>query len=107
MEKVIVRYKLKPGRVEENEQLVKEVYKELSREEPEGFSYATYKLEDGLTFIHVAFHEPGSNPLPGLPAFKNFQAGIKDRCDELPVVNHATEIGSYAMAGKKSEGSKQ
>jgi hypothetical protein len=98
MEKVIVRYKLKTGRVEENEHLVKEVYKELSHEEPEGFSYATYKLEDGLTFIHVASHEPGSkNPLPGLPAFKNFQAGIKDRCDELPVVNHVTEIASYAM----------
>ena len=102
MEKVIVRYKLKPGRVEENEYLVKEVYKELSREGPEGFSYATYKLEDGLTFIHVASHEPGSkNPLPGLPAFKNFQAGIKDRCDELPVVNHVTEIGSYTMERKR------
>ena len=109
MEKVIVRYKLKLGRVEENEQLVKEVYNELSREEPEGFSYATYKLEDGLTFIHVASHEPGSkNPLPGLPAFKNFQAGIKDRCDELPVVNHVTEVGSYAAEKrKKSEGSKR
>jgi hypothetical protein len=107
MEKVIVRYKLKPGRVEENEQLVKEVYKQLSLEEPEGFSYATYKLEDGLTFIHVALHEPGSNPLPGLTAFKNFQADIKDRCDELPVVNHVTEIGSYTMERKKSEGGKQ
>ena len=103
MEKVIVRYKLRSGRVEENEDLVKEVYKELSREKPEGFSYATYKLEDGLTFIHVASHEPGSkNPLPGLPAFKNFQAGIKDRCDELPVVNHFTEIGSYTSKEKKS-----
>jgi len=108
MENVIVRYKLKPGRVDENEQLVKGVYKELSLEEPEGFSYATYKLEDGLTFIHVASHEPGSkNPLPGLPTFKNFQAGIKDRCDELPVVNHVTEIGSYTMKRKKSEGSIQ
>jgi len=96
MGKVIVRYKLKSGRVEENEQLVKEVYKQLHQEIPEGFSYATYKLEDGLTFIHVALYEAdGRNPLLGLPAFKNFQTGIKERCDELPTVNHVTEIGSY------------
>jgi hypothetical protein len=97
MERVIVRYKLKAGRVEENEQLVREVYKQLSHETPENFKYATYKLEDGLTFIHVAMHESGKNPLPGLAAFKNFQLGIKDRCAELPEVNHVTEIGSYAM----------
>jgi len=39
MEKVIVRYKLKPDRVEENEQLVKEVYRQLSLEAPENFRY--------------------------------------------------------------------
>ena len=96
MDRVIVRYKLKPGSVEENEQLVREVYKQLSSEEPENFKYATYKLEDGLTFIHVAMHESGKNPLTGLTAFKNFQLGIKERCAELPEVNHVTEIGSYA-----------
>jgi hypothetical protein len=102
MDKVIVRYKLKPGSVTENEQLVKEVFKQLHKEEPEDFSYATYKLEDGLTFIHVAlFESEGKNPLQVLPAFKNFQAGIRDRCDELPVVNHVTEIGSYSMQKKK------
>ncbi len=37
MEKVIVRYKIKPGReAEENEQLIKEVYKQLHREGMEG-----------------------------------------------------------------------
>ena len=85
MEKVIVCFKLKPGKVEENGHLVKEVYKELSREGPEGFSYTTYKLEDGLRLFHPCgfAHEPGSkNPLPALPAFKNFQPGIKDRCDK-------------------------
>ena len=36
MEKVIVRYKIKPGRADENEQLMKEVYKQLHREGMEG-----------------------------------------------------------------------
>jgi len=102
MEKVIVRYKLKPGRVEENEQLVKEVYKQLHNEKPDGLSYATYKLEDGLTFIHIALYNgEGKNPLTGLQAFKNFTAEVKDRCDEPPVANRAAEIGSYgAFSGK-------
>ena len=98
MERIIVRYKLKTGKAEENEQLVKEVYKQLHQDKPEGFNYATYKLEDGLTFMHVAIIEDGAkNPLPGLQAFKNFTGGVNDRCDELPVVNRVTEIGSYGF----------
>jgi hypothetical protein len=97
MEKVIVRYKLKPEKVKENEQLVKEVFAQLLLEQPENFSYDTYMLEDGVTFIHVARVESeGKNPLSGLTAFKYFQSGIKDRCEELPVVNHVTAIGSYS-----------
>ena len=96
MKKVIVIYKVNAGRAEENEQLVKEVYKELKAQKPGDFEYATYKLPDGLTFIHVAIqHSEGANPLAGLQAFKNFQANIADRCDEQPVVHHVTEIGSY------------
>lgn len=102
MEKVIVRYKLKYDNVSENEQLVKEVYKQLHLEEPQDFSYATYKLEYGLTFIHVALSElEGKSLLLNLTAFKNFQTGIKDRCDELPVVHHITEIGSYLSKSKE------
>jgi len=95
MKKVIVRYKVKAEKVLENEKLVKEVYKELHQQAPHDLSYATYKLEDGLTFIHVAAHPEGNNPLAGLQAFKNFQKDIKDRCDEGPVVHHVEEIGSY------------
>lgn len=98
METTIVRYKLKPGRVEENEQLVKAVFRELHKESPEGFNYATFKMEDGLSFTHIVVNEnSGSTPLTSLPAFKKFQEGIKDRCDELPLVSHVTEIGSYGF----------
>jgi len=104
MEKVIVRYKVKPGKVEENEQLIKEVYKQLHHEGMEGLSYATYKLEDGLSFMHIAnYSGEGKAPLTGIQAFKKFQAGIKDRCDELPVVNHVTEIGSYNFRDDHTE----
>ncbi|MHA4807466.1 hypothetical protein ACX0G9_05150 [Flavitalea flava] len=97
MEKVIVQYKIKPHRVAENETLVRDVYQQLHQVNPPGFSYSTYKLEDGVTFIHIALTDTasGKSPLPGLSAFSAFLENIKDRCDELPVVNQVMEIGSY------------
>jgi len=98
METVIVRYRLKPGRVEENEQLVKAVFRELHEQSPERFNYATFKMEDGVSFTHVVVdRNEGNSPLPGLAAFKKFTEHIKDRCDELPLVSHVTEVGSYGF----------
>ncbi len=54
MRQVIVRYRLKPDQVERNEALVRAVYDELARAQPDGFHYATFKLEDGVSFVHVA-----------------------------------------------------
>src|SRR5690349_7097044 len=96
MEKVIVRYELKAGKAEENEELIRGVYAQLHREGMVGLSYSTYKLEDGLSFIHIAnYVGEGKAPLTGIEAFKAFSANIKDRCEELPAVSHVTEIGSY------------
>jgi hypothetical protein len=99
MAKTIVRYKVKPGLVEENEKLVRAVYGELAKVKPAHFSYATYKLDDGLSFVHIAeFTGEGKGPLAGIAAFAEFQQGVKNRCDELPVVSQGTEIGSYQAA---------
>ena len=98
MRNVIVRYRVKPERVEENEQLVREVYEELGRLQPEGLRYGTFKLDDGVTFVHLAVHgDP--NPLGQVEAFARFQADIRDRCDELPVVTVMEEVGSYRFDG--------
>jgi hypothetical protein len=37
----MVRYRVKPGRAAENEELVRAVYEELHRTQPPGFRYAT------------------------------------------------------------------
>lgn len=100
MKKMIVRYKVKAGLVAENESLVRAVYQELARERVEGFHYCTLKLEDGVSFMHIAFSETeqANTAFTHLPAFKNFQAGIKDRCEELPEVKTVTVIGAYEFA---------
>jgi hypothetical protein len=97
MKRVMVKYKVKPDRAAENERYVKAVYAQLERDRPAGLRYATFKLDDGLSFVHIASIETadGNNPLPALEAFKEFAAQIKDRCDEPPVTIPLNELGSY------------
>ena len=101
MKRVLVRYKVKPDRAEENAAFVREVFDELKKDGPEGLRYATFKLDDGVSFVHVASIETddGHNPLSDSPAFKAFQAEIKERCVEPPVAVDLHEIGSYRFFG--------
>ena len=97
MKCVMVRYKVKPERVAENEQLVRAVYEELHQAEPGDMRYATFQLEDGVSFVHVHVNARGDgvNVLTSMDSFKAFQEEIRDRCDEPPVVSELREIGSY------------
>jgi hypothetical protein len=97
MRQVMVRYKVKPERVADNERLVRAVYDELKALDPDGFHYATFKLEDGVSFMHLAFSEGERAPLPDLEAFRRFQEDIGERCDEPPVVIRLGEVGSFRM----------
>ena len=95
--KVVVRYKLKADRVEENELFVKAVYRQLYERQPEGIHYATYKLSDGVSFVHILKYttEAAHETFTSLPAFRNFQAQARDRFEESPLVSSAEEIGAY------------
>lgn len=95
MAQVMVRYKVKPDRAEENAALVRAVYDELHRTAPGGLSYATFVLDDGVSFVHMATHDGDDNPLAQVAAFQRFQEGVRDRCDEPPVVSRMREVGLY------------
>lgn len=99
MKTVMVRYKVKPDRAEENIAYIKEVFRELEAEEPEGLRYVSFNLEDGLSFVHIAVieTEDGTNPLPQSESFRKFVADIKDRCDEPPAATAADIVGSYRL----------
>lgn len=100
--KRMVQYKLKADRVAENEDYVRAVYKELHQAGPSGLRYATFKLADGVSFVHLVSHEAadGNNALTALPAFKAFTAEIRSRCETSPVTTELEEIGSYGFFGK-------
>jgi L-rhamnose mutarotase len=94
MKRVMVRYKVKPEAVAENEALVRAVYEELQLLQPEGMRYVTFRLDDGVSFVHINFSDGGSS-LNELASFKAFQKEIGARCDEAPQVSELSEIGSY------------
>ena len=101
MKHVMVRYKVKPERAIENEELVRAVYAELHQTRPAGLHYATFQLDDGVSFIHLASNDTeGQSPLSEAQAFKRFQENIDDRCQEGPVVSSVREIGSYRLFGE-------
>jgi hypothetical protein len=95
----VVRYRVKPGRAEENAELVRAVYAELTERQPPGFRYTTFVAPDGLTFVHIAFGEDGHDvPLTGLATFALFTSAIAERCDVPPEVTQLpSQVGSYGL----------
>ncbi|HEV8544755.1 MAG TPA: hypothetical protein VGQ64_00550, partial [Candidatus Limnocylindrales bacterium] len=91
----MVRYKVRPDRADENVALVQAVYAQLDRERPDGLHYATFRLPDGVSFMHIVIDtdQPG-RILNELAAFRAFSADIESRCDESPVATELTLIGS-------------
>jgi len=93
----VIRYKTKPESADENERLVGDVFAELAANKPEGLHYATFRLDDGVSFVHVATLDGEENPLSKSAAFAKFQAGIQDRCEEAPAPSDAKVIGNYQL----------
>ena len=92
---VIVRYRTHPKVADENARLVEAVYAALAEADPGDFRYTTYRLADGVTFVHVAQQDGPENPLQTLPAFAEFQRELQQRCAEPPAPSEATIVGSY------------
>lgn len=99
MSVAMIRYRVRPGHAEENAALVRAVYAELEVVRPAGLRYATFLLEDGESFVHLAFTEPDAEaPLTSLASFGAFRAGLEERCAEPPVATSlATRIGGYGL----------
>ena len=99
MKQAMVRYRVKPEHAARNEELVRRVYDELHQTAPQGIRYATFVLDDGVSFVHLASFENDDdrNPLMDVAAFRAFQEGIGERCDEPPRVVNVREVGSYRL----------
>lgn len=99
MKTVLVRYKTRDDKASENEALVRAMFEELRASRLAGIRYASFKLADGMSFIHFATIETadGSNPLASLASFKQFQQGLRDRCVEPPVALDLAPVDDYGF----------
>jgi hypothetical protein len=98
MKATVVRYQAKADRADENQQLIEAVFADLETREPKGFTYKVFRLEDGVSFVHVAIEHDGvedPDSLQDVPAFQAFVANIADRCDVPPLAMGATVVGGY------------
>jgi hypothetical protein len=97
MKATVVRYQTRPEQAAENQRLVEAVFDDLEEREPVGFTYKVFRLEDGVSFVHVVVEHDVEDPdsLQSVPAFQAFVAGIADRCEIPPVAMGATVVGGY------------
>jgi len=97
MPKVLVTYKVKSDRVQENEKLVKAVYEELRRNNDPDIHYATFKLDDGQTFVHIASIASAAKQtqLTESKSFRAFRENLPDRCEVPPNFQNLHEIDAY------------
>jgi hypothetical protein len=91
----VIRYRTKPECADENARLIAAVFEELAGHGTAGIRYTALRLDDGVTFVHIAALDGDDNPLDSSPAFAAFQSDIGSRLDEGPFPATATVVGSH------------
>ncbi|MDX6257313.1 MAG: hypothetical protein QOJ11_3647 [Frankiales bacterium] len=98
---VVVTYQVKPESVEEHLRLVRAVFEELAAASKEDVAYKVFRLQDGVSFVHVSTSDTpdGASPLPQLASFREFGRQLADRVATPPLATPADVIGSYEPGG--------
>jgi hypothetical protein len=91
----VIRYRTKPECADDNARLIEAVFDDLIQREVTGIRYTAFRLDDGVTFLHVAVLDGEANPLEASPPFAAFQAGISARLEEGPFPATATVVGTH------------
>ena len=84
-------------RAEENQQLIEAVFAELDEGRLDGFTYKVFRLEDGVSFIHVWIEHDIADPdsLRVVPAFQAFIAAAQDNHEQPATFTEPELIGDY------------
>lgn len=93
---VMIRCKVRPDEAEASLESFREVYEEMRSVQPKGLRYATFQLEDKMTFVSFAEME-SPEVLQQLEAFQRLRATPRERFDEPPVLTMLHEVGSYGF----------
>jgi hypothetical protein len=99
MKTLMIRYKTKKDQAAANEALGHAVYDELRTRRPAGLRYGTFRLDDGVTFVHIATMETpeAGDTLTALASFKAFQKDLRARCVEGPEPVELHAVDSFGL----------
>ncbi|MFW6691191.1 hypothetical protein [Streptomyces sp. MAR4 CNX-425] len=92
MSAAVIRYQTRPECADENQRLIEGVFAELASAAPPGLRYSSFRLADGVTFVHVVDGEG----LPELASFQEFQRELGARLAGAVVREEATLLGAHA-----------
>jgi hypothetical protein len=95
--RVLIHYRVKRDQLEPNMAMLREVYADLNAGQPDGLRYATFRLDDGVTFLAYVETEDGTMTAPHhrLKSFHEYRSALEELCDEPPSVTMLSEVGSY------------
>jgi hypothetical protein len=93
----VVRYEMRPETADDNQALIENVFAELAEKDPDGVRYASFRLADGVTFVHIGVMDDDAMALTDLAAFQEFQSGFGERAAGRPTPSEATVIGSHGF----------
>jgi hypothetical protein len=94
---VMIRYKVRPDQVKRNVELINAFFEELESAQPDGLRYATFQLEDEVTFVHFVETRNGPGSFARLGAYQRYRSTVAERCDEPPVMTVLHEVGSFGF----------
>jgi hypothetical protein len=98
MSVVMIRARVKDESVAEVESAAKAMFAAIDEAQPQGIRYASTKLPDGVTFVILLAVEDGiENPLPAVPAFREFQQNLPGWLVEPATPEPLTVVGSYNL----------
>jgi len=94
MPNVMIRYTIKRDQVARELELLGAVYEELESTQQDGLRYATFQLQDKVSFVELAVTD-GPGRFSQLKSFCHYRATLDERCDEPPVITKLHEVGSF------------
>ena len=98
MSVMMIRANVRPEHTADLEAAAEKLFAALHEREPSGIRYGSCRLPDGVTYVILLEIEEGTeNPLPGIPEFGAFQAGLRGWLAGPPTTEQLTIVGSYRL----------
>ncbi len=94
---VMIRYKLRPDQVARNLELLRAVYEEMESAPPDGVRWASFQLDDEVTFVDFVLGGGPPGQLSRLETFQRFRTTLDERCAEPLVMTELHAVDSFGF----------